>query len=89
MESIFKELGISKRGTSGQLNRMVERLNEHLLKAWADGKTTVVVIDEAQNIPRDTLEHLRLLTNLETDQQKTAANHIDWATRTETIDAKR
>lgn len=70
MESLFKELGISKRGTTGQLNRMVERLNSYLLKAWADGKTTVAIIDEAQNIPRDTLEHLRLLTNLETDQQK-------------------
>ena len=70
MESLFKELGISKRGTTGHINRMVERLNTHLLEAWADGKTTVVIIDEAQNIPRDTLEHLRLLTNLETDQQK-------------------
>ncbi|WP_395377636.1 ExeA family protein [Marinicella sp. W31] len=70
MESLFKELGISKRGTAGQINRMVERLNDHLLEAWANGKTTVIIIDEAQNIPRDTLEHLRLLTNLETDKQK-------------------
>lgn len=70
MEALFKELSISRRGITKQLNRMVERLNKHLLDNWAKGHTTVVIIDEAQNIPRDTLEHLRLLTNLETDQQK-------------------
>ncbi len=70
MESLFTELKISRRGVSGRLNRMVERLNEDLLAAWSEGQNTVIIIDEAQNIPRDTLEHLRLLTNLETDQQK-------------------
>ncbi|MCF6299850.1 MAG: AAA family ATPase [Proteobacteria bacterium] len=70
METIFKELKISLRGITGKLNRMVDRLNQHLLAWWGEGKNTVVIIDEAQNIPRDTLEHLRLLTNLETDQHK-------------------
>ncbi len=70
LENIFKEFKISTRGIKGKLNAMVERLNEQLLQWWSEGKNTLVIIDEAQNIPRDTLEQLRLLTNLETDQQK-------------------
>ncbi len=70
LENIFKEFKISTRGIKGKLNAMVERLNDQLLQWWSEGKNTLVIIDEAQNIPRDTLEQLRLLTNLETDQQK-------------------
>jgi len=70
LENIFKEFNLPTRGIKGKLNAMVERLNEQLLKWWSEGKNTLVIIDEAQNIPRDTLEQLRLLTNLETDQQK-------------------
>lgn len=70
LESILQELGISRRGLNGQLNRMVNRLNEYLLETWAEGQNTVVLIDEAQNLPPETLEQLRLLTNLETDTHK-------------------
>jgi general secretion pathway protein A len=70
LETIFKELKIPTRGIKGKLNAMVDKLNQALLDWWAAGKNTLVIIDEAQNIPRDTLEQLRLLTNLETDQQK-------------------
>ncbi len=70
LENIFNEFKLSTRGMKGKLNAMVEKLNQHLLQWWAEGKNTLVIIDEAQNIPRDTLEQLRLLTNLETDQQK-------------------
>jgi len=70
LENIFKEFKLSTRGMKGKLNTMIEKLNQHLLQWWAEGKNTLVIIDEAQNIPRDTLEQLRLLTNLETDQQK-------------------
>ncbi len=70
LENIFKEFKLSTRGIKDKLNAMVEKLNEHLLAWWSEGKNTLVIIDEAQNIPRDTLEQLRLLTNLETDQQK-------------------
>lgn len=70
LENISKELKISIRGIKGKRNELIDKLNEHLLKSWSAGKTTVVMIDEAQNLPRDTLEQLRLLTNLETDKQK-------------------
>lgn len=70
LENIFKEFKLSTRGIKGKLNAMIDKLNEQLLQWWSEGKNTVIIIDEAQNIPRDTLEQLRLLTNLETDQQK-------------------
>src|SRR5437868_11428611 len=34
------------------------------------GQTTALIVDEAQNLHRDVLEEIRLLTNLETTQQK-------------------
>ena len=45
-------------------------LNAHLLAAHAAGRRTVLIIDEAQNLPRDVLEQVRLLTNLETHKEK-------------------
>lgn len=41
-------------------------LEENVIK----GKKTLVIIDEAQNLPFDTLEELRLLSNLETEKEK-------------------
>lgn len=48
----------------------IDRLNRHLLEAHAKGRTTVLIIDEAQNLEPDVLEQLRLLTNLETNTHK-------------------
>ena len=38
-----------------------KKLNEQLLQWWSEGKNTLVIIDEAQNLPRDTLEQLRFI----------------------------
>lgn len=70
LENIYKEFKLPLKGVEGHLNAMIDRLNQRLLEWYEQGKNTVVIIDEAQNIPRDTLEQLRLLTNLETSQQK-------------------
>lgn len=70
LQNIFKEFKLKTDGIKDQLGALVDRLNEHLLSWYEAGKNTVVIIDEAQNLPRDTLEQLRLLTNLETSQQK-------------------
>jgi len=70
IQNICKELKVSMRGIKTKLNTLVDKLNSYLLQSWANGENTVVIIDEAQNLPRDTLEQLRLLTNLETDKQK-------------------
>ena len=48
----------------------VDPLNAFLLRAHAEGRNNVLVIDEAQNLAPDVLEQLRLLTNLETSERK-------------------
>ncbi len=45
-------------------------LNKYLLKINSEGKDAVVIIDEAQDTPKSTLEMMRLLSNLETETQK-------------------
>ena len=67
--SIADELGIAypKRCTQHQMMRV---LNSALLELNASGRRVLVCMDEAQAIPRETLETLRLLTNLETEKAK-------------------
>ena len=49
---------------------LVETLNRFLLSLAAIGASALAVVDEAQNLRPDVLEQLRVLTTLETDQQK-------------------
>lgn len=49
---------------------LVDQLNEYLLDCHASNRKAVLIIDEAQNLSRDLLEQLRLLTNLETNERK-------------------
>lgn len=56
-----------RRGSSKDL---VDALNAFLLEAHARGQRIVLLIDEAQNLSIETLEQVRLLTNLETAKQK-------------------
>jgi general secretion pathway protein A len=65
-----EELGVDCAGTEGSVKQLVDRLNAHLLALHADGRRAVLIVDEAQNLPRDTLEQVRLLTNLETSREK-------------------
>jgi general secretion pathway protein A len=67
--SICDELHV-KYPKKGSLKSRVDALNVHLLKAHAEGRRTVLIIDEAQNLPPAVLEQVRLLTNLETDKEK-------------------
>ena len=48
----------------------IDALNSFLLKSHAAGQSSVLIIDEAQNLSADVLEQLRLLTNLETSERK-------------------
>jgi MSHA biogenesis protein MshM len=49
---------------------LLDALHHRLIELAAQGKSTVLLIDEAQALPEETLEALRLLTNLETEQNK-------------------
>lgn len=69
LETICDELHID-RPEQGSIKQLVDRLNAYLLEANAQGRKTVLIIDEAQNLSIDVLEQLRLLTNLETNRYK-------------------
>ncbi len=49
---------------------MVRELSDFLIEQFAQSKQPVIIIDEAQNLPGDTLEEIRMLSNLETDDSK-------------------
>ncbi len=70
LETICDELEISYPSGAASAKTLVDAINKHLLGAHAAGRRTVLIIDEAQNLEADVLEQVRLLTNLETHQQK-------------------
>jgi general secretion pathway protein A len=70
LRTICEELSIHVTTTLPSSKSYIDAINRYLLQAHADGRSTVLVIDEAQNLNADVLEQLRLLTNLETDTQK-------------------
>lgn len=49
---------------------VLRALQDHLIKVYADGRQVVVLIDEAHAMPLETLEEIRLLSNLETSRHK-------------------
>jgi general secretion pathway protein A len=68
LHRIARELGVPIGGTSHV--DVMDALNAHLLAERKQGRIAVVVIDEAQAMPLDVLERLRLLSNLETSTEK-------------------
>lgn len=70
LSSICDELHIAYSKRDCSVKTLVDAINLHLLGRHADGRKTVVIIDEAQNLSLDVLEQLRLLTNLETNERK-------------------
>jgi len=53
-----------------QLGDHLQRLYEFLLSQYHAGKNCAIIIDDAQNLDRDSLELVRMISNLEADQQK-------------------
>ncbi|MFK8022258.1 MAG: ExeA family protein [Pseudomonadales bacterium] len=70
LQSICDEFGIYYFYEGQGSNYLVDLINEHLLALHSQGKSAVLIVDEAQNLGVGVLEQLRLLTNLETDQKK-------------------
>ncbi|HEY8097805.1 MAG TPA: AAA family ATPase [Methylobacter sp.] len=70
LATICDELGIIYDKNQQSLKNLIDRLNQHLLATHANGRRTVLLIDEAQNLSMEVLEQIRLLTNLETNKTK-------------------
>ena len=68
--TICEELHIPVPDDRNSIKALIDTLNGYLLGAHADGRRTILVVDEAQNLAPDVLEQVRLLTNLETAKQK-------------------
>jgi len=49
---------------------VMQKIQAHLLKKHASNRQVVLFVEEAQSMPVETLEEIRLLSNLETDQNK-------------------
>jgi MSHA biogenesis protein MshM len=67
--AIAEELAIPLEKYDYQFH-LLRYFNDALMKWNAEGKRVLVCIDEAQAMPLETLESLRLLSNLETEKQK-------------------
>jgi len=68
--SVCDELGVSYPAGTDSIKTLTDVLNQHLLQNYANGRRTVLILDEAQNLSTEVLEQIRLLTNLETATQK-------------------
>jgi len=68
LQNINREFGISNNSSNN--SSLLESLNQFLLKQNAEGRTVVLVIDEAQDLETSVLEQIRLISNLETDKEK-------------------
>jgi general secretion pathway protein A len=68
LDFVMADFGINFEGTLK--SRRLLTLNSWLLRRYETGQPAVLIVDEAQQLSDDTLEELRLLTNLETPTQK-------------------
>ena len=68
LKNINEEFGI--KSDVDNTKDLIDTLNIFLMQKKASGKKVILLIDEAQNLNRNVLEQLRLLSNLETNRDK-------------------
>ncbi len=66
--TILDDLGVERRGTAK--GELMATLSQYLLAAGTEGKTVLVIVDEAQQMSVESLEQIRILSNLETATRK-------------------
>ena len=67
--AVADELGIKNSDKTNQ-HQLLKNLTNFLVDSYSGEKRVVLCLDEAQAMPVETLEALRLLTNLETERRK-------------------
>jgi MSHA biogenesis protein MshM len=67
--AIAEELGLEVPANVHQ-HHLLKQLTRFLIDTYAGGKRVVLCLDEAQALPIETLEALRLISNLETERRK-------------------
>src|SRR5215831_12559591 len=68
LKTLCREFGIEV--LTEDVADTVNRLHQVLIEEYKQGRNVVLIVDEAQHMPIETLEHLRMLSNLETSTQK-------------------
>lgn len=68
LKTIFREMDIID--LTDDPVEMVNQLQFRLIEEYKKGITVILIIDEAQNMPVETLENIRMLSNLETSTDK-------------------
>jgi len=68
LKAINDEFGIPS--DADNTKDLIDTLNSFLIEQNTQGKNTILLIDEAQNLTNEVLEQLRLLSNLETARHK-------------------
>ena len=69
LQAILDDLKFSA-GNEQRPNQLLRTLQEHLIQVYGDGRRVVLLIDEAHAMPAETLEQIRLLSNLESNRHK-------------------
>ncbi len=70
LATVCEEFGIPHEAGEQSLKVLTDKLHQFLLDNHANGRNTVLLIDEAQHLQFPVLEQIRLLTNLETNTKK-------------------
>jgi len=68
LATLAKELGVGD--PSQGPGELMNAVKDFMLETWSRGRPVVLLLDEAQALPKETLEQLRLLSNLETEKAK-------------------
>ncbi len=68
LDTIYQELDIDNE--TDDIFEMINQLQQILIEEYKHGRTVVLIVDEAQNMPIKTQENLRMLSNLETSTDK-------------------
>ncbi len=68
LATVANDLGVEVDGTN--VTKTIRALQTRLIEIYANGKRVVALIDEAHAMPVETLEQIRLLSNLETSHEK-------------------
>jgi len=68
LKTLCREFGIEV--LTEEVADTVNRLHQVLIEEYKQGRNVALIVDEAQHMPIETLEHLRMLSNLETSTQK-------------------
>ncbi|WP_457621683.1 ExeA family protein [Persephonella sp.] len=69
LRAILREFGVQTSPEEAESD-LFAKLKEFLIEKKEEGHKVFIIVDEAQNLPLETMEELRILSNLETNKEK-------------------